>query len=114
MYQITVKVLLKKNKLNGEIEFAPVYFNSLTKTVINQRFRLENSFQDILYIIDICINKGFGWNVELIESQYIKFSTYRPLSGSWYIDLLVELKIPRKGLIKIKNKDQKWFFMVSR
>ena len=26
-YQITVKVLLKKYKLNGQIEFAPVYFN---------------------------------------------------------------------------------------
>ena len=26
-YQITVKVLLKKYKLNGEIKFAPVYFN---------------------------------------------------------------------------------------
>ena len=26
-YQITVKVLLKKYKPNGEIEFAPVYFN---------------------------------------------------------------------------------------
>ena len=33
-YQITVKVLLKKYKLNGEIEFAPVYFNSVTETVI--------------------------------------------------------------------------------
>ena len=29
-YQITVKVLLKKYKPNREIEFAPVYFNSLT------------------------------------------------------------------------------------
>ena len=26
-YQITLKVLLKKYKLNGEIEFGPVYFN---------------------------------------------------------------------------------------
>ena len=26
-YQITVKILLKKYKSNGEIEFAPVYFN---------------------------------------------------------------------------------------
>ena len=43
-YQITVKVLLKKYKLNEEIEFAPVYFDSLTKTVINHRFRLESSF----------------------------------------------------------------------
>ena len=33
-YQITVKILLKKYKLNGEVEFAPVYFNSVTKTVI--------------------------------------------------------------------------------
>ena len=29
-YQITEKVLLKKYKLNGGIEFAPVYFNSVT------------------------------------------------------------------------------------
>ena len=30
-YQITVKALLKQYKLNGETEFAPVYFNSTTK-----------------------------------------------------------------------------------
>ena len=48
-YQITVK----KYKLTGEIEFAPVYFNSLTKPVINHRFRLESSFQEILYMIDV-------------------------------------------------------------
>ena len=99
-YQITVKVLLKKYKLNGEIEFAPVYFNSLTKTVINHRFRLETSFQNILYMIETWINKGSGWIVALIESQYINISTYRPLSGSCYVDLPVELRSPRKGLIK--------------
>ena len=48
-YQITVK----KYKVTGEIEFAPVYFNSLTKPVINYRFRLESSFQEILYMIDV-------------------------------------------------------------
>ena len=108
-YQNTVKFLLKKYKHNGEIEFAPVYFNSVTKTVINHRFRLENSFQEILYMIDVWINNGSGWNVESIESQYINISTYRPLSGSSYMDLPVELKSPRKGLINIKNKDQKCF-----
>ena len=36
-YQITLKFLLKKYKPNGEIEFIPVYFNSLTKLVINHR-----------------------------------------------------------------------------
>ena len=34
-YQITVKILLKKYKLNREIEFSPVYFNSATKTIVN-------------------------------------------------------------------------------
>ena len=32
-YQIIVNVLLKKDKHNGEIEFAPVYLNSFTKTM---------------------------------------------------------------------------------
>ena len=29
-YQITVKILLRKYKLNGEVEFAPVYFTEIT------------------------------------------------------------------------------------
>ena len=74
-YQITVKVLLKKYNSNEEIEFASVYFNSVTKTVINHRFRLENFFQEMLYMTDVWINKGSGWKVELIESQYINMST---------------------------------------
>ena len=108
-YQITVKVLLKKYKLNEEIEFAPVYFNSVTKTMINHRFRLENAFQEILYLIDAWINKASGWIVESIESQYINISTYRPLSRRSYINLPVELRYPKQGLINIKNKDQKCF-----
>ena len=48
-YQITVKVLLKKYKHNGEIRFAPVYFISLTKIVINYRFRLERFLFQKLY-----------------------------------------------------------------
>ena len=106
-YQFTVKLLLKQYKLNGEIEFRLVYFNSVTRTVTNHRFQLENSFQKILYMIDNWINEGFGWIIEFIESQYINISTYRPLSGSSYIDLPVKLRSSRKGLINIKNKDKK-------
>ena len=79
-YQNTAKVLLKKYKLNGEIEFAVVYFNSTAKTIINHRFRLENVFQEILYMIDAWINEGSGWILESIESQYTTILTYRPLS----------------------------------
>ena len=95
-YQITLKVMLKKYKPNGEIEFRPVYFNSATKTVINHRFRLENSFQEILHLIDNWINEGSGSIVESIESQYINISTYRPLSGSSYVELPEKLKSSRK------------------
>ena len=104
-HQITVKVLLKKYKLNGEIEFAPVYFNSVTKTVINHRFKLERSFQEILYMIGGWINEGSGWIVESVEPHYSNISTYRLLSASSYISLPVELQNPRKGLLNIKNKD---------
>ena len=47
--------------------------------------------------------KGSGWIVELIEYQYINFSTYRPLSGSSYVKLPVELRSLKKGLINIKD-----------
>ena len=63
-------------------------------------------FKKILYMIDVWINKRSGWNVELIESQYINISTYRPLAGSYYMDLPVELRSPGKELINIKNKGE--------
>ena len=81
-YQSTVKALLKKYKLDGEIEFGPVYFNSVTKTITNHRFKLES-----LYMFDNWIKEISGWIIEFIESQYINISPYRPLSGSSYIDL---------------------------
>ena len=111
-YQITVKVLLKKYKLNGEIEFALFYFNSTTETVIRHKFNLENAFQQVLYLINNWINKGSGWIVEPIESQYINIPTYRPLSGSSCTNLPVELRNPRKRLINVKNKDQRCFYGV--
>ena len=87
--------MLKKYKPNEEIEFTPVYFNLSTKTIINNRFKLEHAFQEILNRIDAWINKGSGWIIELIESQYINISAYRPLVGSSHIDLPIELKHPK-------------------
>ena len=63
-------------------------------------------------MIDVWINNGSGWTVESIQSQYINISTYRPLSGSSYMGSPNELRSPRKGLINIKNKNQKCFYGV--
>ena len=105
-YQITVKVLLCKYKIIGDKEFAPVYLNSATKTVINSdKYTLDKSFQKILYRIDNWINEGSGWIIESIEAQYMNVSVYSPLIGSTYIELPNRLKYSRKGLINIKNND---------
>ena len=69
-YQITAKIFLKKYK-NTEIEFSPVYFNSTTKIVINHKFDLGKSFQEVLYRIDNWINESSDWIVESIKSRYI-------------------------------------------
>ena len=60
-------------------------------------------------MIDNWINEGSGWIAELIESQYIHISTYRPLSVSSYIKLPAEIRSLKKGLINIKNNVQKCF-----
>ena len=91
------------------MEFRPVYFNSVTKTVSNHIFKLEKSSEEILYMIDVWINNWSGFIIELTEYQYINISTYRPLLRSSYLDLPIELRSPRKGRINIKNKDKKCF-----
>ena len=48
--------------------------------MINHKFSLGSTFQEIFYRLGNWINEGSGWIVELIEFQNINFSTYRPLS----------------------------------
>ena len=109
-YQITVTVLLCKHKQNGDIEYAPVYYNSATKTVINSdKYDLDKSFQGILYRIDNWINERFNWIIESIEVQYVNISVFSPLIGSTYTELPDGLKNSMKGLINNKNNDNKCF-----
>ena len=96
--------------MNGDIEYSPVYFDSATKTVINyEKCDLDKSFQEILYKIDNWINKGSGWIIESIDGEYVNISAYNPLTRSTYTELPNGLKNPMKGLINIKNNDNKSF-----
>ena len=79
-YQITLAALLSKVKNNGESEYSPVYFSSLTKTVINNNYKLDQSFQEIIYRLDNRISSGSGWIAEEIYSQYLNISSYLPLN----------------------------------
>ena len=109
-YQITLAVLLSKVKSSGETEYSPVYFNSLTKTVISfGKFSLGKAFQEIFHRLENWISHGSGWIVEEIISQYLNVGSYLPLTGSAYIKLPVELDHPMKVLINIQNDDNKRF-----
>ena len=102
--------MLYKHKQNGHIEYAPFYLNSTTKTVINSdKCDLDKSFQEILYRTDNWINERSGWIIESIEAQYVNISVYNPLIGSTCNELSDKLKNPMKGLINIKNYDNKCF-----
>ena len=59
-YQITLAVLLSKMKNSDEVEHSPVYFNSLTKIVINNKFKLDQSLQEIFYRLDNWISNASG------------------------------------------------------
>ena len=48
-YQITVKVLFKKYRSNGEIEFTPVYFNSSKKTIITHRYLFKKLYIELMH-----------------------------------------------------------------
>ena len=85
-------VLLSKHKMDGYTEYSPVYFNSITKTVINFECMLDKSFQEILYRIGSWINEGCGWTIESIKPQYVNISVYSPLIGSTCIELTDKLK----------------------
>ena len=108
-YQTTLAVLLSKTKSDGNIECSPVYFNSTTKTMINDKFSLYQSFEEILFRINNWINEGSGRIIEEMHNQYLNVSSYSPLIGNTYMRLPNELKNSRKGLIDIQNDDNKCF-----
>ena len=108
-YQIILAVLLSKVKNSGSVEYSPVYFNSLTKTVINNKFGLDQSFQEINHRLDNWISHGSDWIVEEIINQFLNVSSYLPLSESTYVKLSIELSHPTTRLINIRNNDNKCF-----
>ena len=70
-YQITLAVSLSKVKKSGEVKYSPVYFHSFTKTVTDSnKFKLNQSFHEIIYRLEKWISNGSGWIVkEIINNK---------------------------------------------
>ena len=108
-YIISVKITLKKRINDNEFDPRTLYLNSLAKTVINQRYHLNDSFEEILNLLDIWINESSAWTIDQIDGLYINTSNYEPLLGGSYIPLPKVLNNSMKGLVNLKNKDHKCF-----
>ena len=94
---------------NNELHPKTLYFHSLIKTVINRRYHLNDSFEEILNLLNIWLNESSGWVINKIEGLYINVANYEPLLGGSYIPLPKVLNNSMKRLTNLKNKDHKCF-----
>ena len=98
---LSTKIILKKHINDHEHKYSTVPFNSLIKTVINWRYHLNDSFEEILNLLDIWINEISAWTIYQIDGLYINTSNYEPLLGGSYIPLPKVLNNSMKGLINL-------------
>ena len=110
-YIETLKMTFEK-QLGGEIITKTVYFNSKTKTLINENEInevLQTSRQELMKIIGQWLSEGSGWTIKSVDAHYINLTKYAPMNGSSYIQLPTELRNSAKGLINLKNEDNECF-----
>ena len=110
-YIETLKMNFEK-QLGDEIITKTVYFNGRARTIINEKEideSLQLSRQELIKTIGQWISEGSGWTIQSVDGHYINLTKYKPLKGSSYIELPIELRNPAKGLINLKNKDNQCF-----
>ena len=109
-YVETLKVTFKKQSDNKKV-YKTAYFNSSAQTIINHTEianSLQLSKQQILNKVAQWISEGSGWTIKSVDSHYLNIVKYKPMNGSSYIQLPEQLN-NKKGLINLKNKDNKCF-----
>ena len=113
----TLEVTFEKNNIDSKTGkrvsiYKTAFFNGKAKTITKPNDiepELNMSRQEIFSVIDKWVSEGSGWVIDSISNHCINVTTYKPLHGSSYIELPRELRNPKKGLINLKNKDDKCF-----
>ena len=102
---------LRKETEDGTIYREP-YFSSHHMTVTNKDeilVKIELAEEEILQRIAKWLSEGSQWVIDKILHHYINVASYIPLRGNSYLPLPVELRNSKKGLINLKNEDDKCF-----
>ena len=109
-FQVNLSVLMKKEDSDGNLIFNQPQFNSFNQTIINE-FEIQSALDKADELIKERIAKwvtlGSGWIIDEVKNHYVSIVKYDPLSGSSYIPLPKNLRNSMKGLINIKNEDDK-------
>ena len=112
---LTLQVEFKKRVIkDGEeaYEYVKPYFNSTATAILNE-FEIKEVYDSavevILNRIAKWLSKGSGWVIENIHQFYINIVSYVPLKGKSYFPSPEKLRNSRKGLINLKNDDNRCF-----
>ena len=113
----TLEVTFEKDTIDSKTGkrvsiYKTAFFNGKAKTITKVddiEPELNMSRQEILNTIDKWVSEGSGWVIDRIDSHYINVTLYKPLNGSSYIELPMDLRNPKKGLIDIKNEYNECF-----
>ena len=118
--QVTLHIIFKKKKIrhgtDGQaeevFEFKDAYFNSNAFTILNENEiieALDKAAEEINNKIAVWLSEGSGWIIVEIRSHFVNIVKYLPLRGNSYLLLPEELRNSKKGLINLKNTDDKCF-----
>ena len=113
---VTLKILMKKKKLNEDGEeyfiYKEPYFSCKAFTIMNTDEiidALDRAAEEINNKIATWLSECSGWTIEEILQHYVNIVKYVPLRGNSFIPLPEELRNSKKGLINLKNEDDKCF-----
>ena len=105
-------------KLRKETEdrtiYRELYFSSKRFTISNEyeiNQKLEVAKEVILEGIAKWLSEGSQWVVDEVLHHYFNITSYIPLRGNSYIPHPKELRNSKKGLINLKNEDNKCFLL---
>ena len=118
--QVTLHITFKKKKIryrdDGQaeevFEYKDAYFNSNAFTILNNDEiieALDKAAEEINNKIAVWLSEGSGWIIVEIRSHFVNIVKYLPLRGNSYVPLPEELRHHKKGLINLKNEDNKCF-----
>ena len=91
-------------------EYKDAYFNSTAFTILNEYQiieALDKAAEEINNKIAFWLSEGSGWTIVEIRSHFVNIVKYLPLRGNSYIPTPDKLRHHNKGLINLKNIDNK-------